>query len=135
MFVAQEEHPYARCDISCDPCSKQYTGTLTYKGFVNGSLSGNSLEAITHQFNVICDLIDNHGAMLRRGSIMLGYHNRVLKGDVLLPDGEVLGYWEMEEDDDWSFFIPEDKELGRMVAPSAWMLQDAIGNLLGAAET
>lgn len=61
---------------------------------------------------------------------MLGYHNNDLKGDVLLPDGAIVGRWEMEEDGDTSHFIPEGKADYVLSAPSAWMLQDAIAGWL-----
>jgi hypothetical protein len=62
---------------------------------------------------------------------MLGYHNDELKGDVLLPDGEVIGFWEMEVDDDTSHFTPEAQGESALSAPSAWMLQDSIADWLG----
>ena len=69
--------------------------------------------------------------MLRRGTITLGYHNDVLKGDVVLPDGEVVGYWEMEEDDDTSHFRPEGQQEIALTAPSSWVLQDSIAGWMG----
>ena len=61
---------------------------------------------------------------------MLGYHNDALKGDVLLPDGEIVGYWEMEDDDDTSHFTPDGEEVPTLCAPSSWMLQDVIADSL-----
>ncbi|MFT5743546.1 MAG: hypothetical protein ACI86S_001616 [Paracoccaceae bacterium] len=89
-------------------------------------LSGETMDAVRSQFQVICELIDHRGGMLRRGTIMLGYHGDDLKGDVLLPDGEIIGHWEMEDDDDASHFKPEGKTEQTLSAPSAWMLQDSI---------
>lgn len=127
----KEEHPFATCEITVSEDGLQFIGTLTYRGFENGRLRGPSLEAVRGQFQVLRKLLDQQGGMLRRGTIMLGYHNSVLKGDVLLPDGEVIGYWEMEEDDDISHFTPEGFEERALSAPSSWMLQDSIANWLG----
>jgi len=128
--VNEIEHPFATCEISNNEEETEFIGTLTYKGNVNGILKGSSFDSVRNQFAVICNLMDNEGAMLRRGSIMLGYHNGVLKGDVLLPDGEIIGYWEMEELDEWSTFIPEGQTEFRLSGMSAWLLQDAIADWL-----
>lgn len=125
-----EEHPFVTCEIEATEDQSQFIGTLTYKGYENGKLCGNSLEAIRSQFQTICQLLDQQGGMLRRGIIMLGYHNGVLKGDVLLLDGEVLGGWEMENDDDTSHFTPEGEAEITISAPSSWLLQDAIADWL-----
>ncbi|MFY1706240.1 hypothetical protein [Tritonibacter scottomollicae] len=125
------DHPFVTCEITACDDESQFIGTLTYRGFDNGKLSGPSLESVRGQFQVLCDLLDQQGGMLRRGTIMLGYHNDELKGDVLLPDGEVIGFWEMEEDDDTSHFTPEAQGERALSAPSAWMLQDAIADWLG----
>ncbi len=127
----KEEHPFVNCEITSIEDESQFIGTLTYRGFENGRLSGPNLEAVRSQFKVLRELLDQQGGMLRRGMIMLGYHNDVLKGDVLLPDGEVVGYWEMEEDDDTSHFTPEGHEESALSAPSSWMLQDSIADWLG----
>ena len=127
----KEEHPFITCEITSTEDGSQFIGTLTYRGFENGRLSGPSLEAVRGQFQVILELLDQQGGMLRRGTIMLGYHNDVLKGDVLLPDGEVIGYWEMEEEDDASHFTPEGHVESAFGAPSSWMLQDSIADWLG----
>ena len=67
------------------------------------------------------------GQMIRRGIIMLGYHNGAEGGDVLSEDGEVLGYWYMDEEE-WSHFtIDGDTEISSS-APSPWMLQDSIAD-------
>ncbi|WP_166417432.1 hypothetical protein [Cochlodiniinecator piscidefendens] len=108
----------------------QFVGILSYRGFENGILTGDSIAAVQQQYRIICELIDNEGGMLRRGTIMLGYHNDVLKGDVLLPDGEVVGCWEMEDDDDTSHFTPCGQSDPQCSAPSAWVLQDSIASWL-----
>ena len=61
---------------------------------------------------------------------MLGYHNDALKGDVLLPDGEIIGYWEMEDDDGSNHFSSEAETEQTLSAPSAWLLQDSINSWL-----
>ena len=127
----KEEHPFVTCEITASDDGSEFTGVLTYKGFENGKLSGPSLASVRDQFQVLCDLLDQRGGMLRRGTIMLGYHNDELKGDVLLPDGEVIGFWEMEVDDDTSHFTPEAQGESALSAPSAWMLQDSIADWLG----
>ena len=120
------EHPFATCEIETTDNQTKFVGTLSYRGYENGKLSGESLAAVSSQYKVICELIDHRGGMLRCGTIMLGYHNDNLKGDVLLPDGEIIGFWEMEDDDDTSHFTPEGKIERTLSAPSAWMLQDSI---------
>lgn len=130
MLNAEEKHPFVDCAIEASNKNGQFVGTLSYRGFENGTLTGNSMAALLQQYRIICELIDNDGAMLRRGTIMLGYHNDVLKGDVLLADGEVVGCWEMEEDDDTSHFTPCGQSEPQFSAPSAWMLQDAIASWL-----
>lgn len=122
----REEHPFVTCEIEAIDGMSEVVGTLSYKGFENGKLSGETVDAVRRQFQMICELIDHQGGMLRCGTIMLGYHNDNLKGDVLLPDGEVIGQWEMEGDDDISHFTPEGKTQHTLSAPSAWMLQDSI---------
>lgn len=126
MPIATEQHPFVNCKIETNEDQTCYVGTLSYRGFENGKLTGGSLEALRSQFQLICSLIDNDGGMLRRGTIMLGYHNSELKGDVLYPDGEIIGHWQMEDDDDTSHFTPADHTEHELSAPSAWMLQDAI---------
>lgn len=128
----KEEHPFVTCEITTIDDGSKFIGKLTYRGFENGKLSGSSLEAVRGQFQVLCDLLDQQGGMLRRGTIMLGYHNNALKGDVLLPDGEVIGFWEMEQNDDTSHFTPEAQSESALSAPSAWMLQDSIADWLEA---
>ena len=130
MLVAEEEHPFVTCSIESKDEGNKFVGTLSYRGFENGKLTGDSLEAVQKKFQIICGLIDNDGGMLRRGTIMLGYHNKVKKGDVLLPDGEVVGFWEMEDDDDTSHFTPCGQSEPQCSAPSAWMLQDSIASWL-----
>lgn len=126
----KEEHPFVTCEVVATDDQSQFVGTLSYRGYENGTLNGLTLDAVFSQFHAICDLIDHQGGMLRAGTIMLGYHNDDLKGDVLLPDGEIIGRWKMEDDDDISHFIPEGKSEYALSAPSAWMLQDAIAGWL-----
>jgi hypothetical protein len=120
------EHPFVTWEIHETPDQLQFVGTLSYRGYENGKLSGETVDAVRSQFQAICELIDHQGGMLRCGTIMLGYHNEDLKGDVLLPDGEIIGYWAMEDDDDTSHFTPEGKTEFAFSAPSAWMLRDSI---------
>lgn len=127
----KEEHPFVTCEITTSDDGTEFIGTLTYRRFENGKLCGPNLESVRGQFQLICGLIDQQGGMLRRGTIMLGYHNDVLKGEVLLLDGEVIGYWEMEDDNDISHFTPDGKEERALSAPSSWMLQDSIADWLG----
>lgn len=130
-YSPSEEHPFVTCEIDATEDQSQFIGTLTYRGYENGKLSGDSLESIRSQFQAICELLDQQGGMLRRGTIMLGYHNEVLKGDVLLLDGEVLGGWEMEDNDDTSHFTPEGGAEITISVPSSWLLQDAIADWHG----
>lgn len=125
-----QEHPFVTCEINTTDQQPEFVGRLTYRGYESGRLYGPTLDAVTGQFRVLCDLIDQDGAMLRRGTVMLGYHNGILKGDVLLPDGEIVGFWEMEEDDDTSHFTPEGETSPTLCAPSSWMLQDVIADHL-----
>lgn len=67
------------------------------------------------------------GQMIRRGIIMLGYHNGAEGGDVLSEDGEVLGTWYIDEEE-WSHFTIEGHTEISSSAPSPWMLQDVIAD-------
>lgn len=67
------------------------------------------------------------GQMIRRGIIMLGYHNGAEGGDVLSEDGEVLGSWYMDEEE-WSHFTIDGDAETSSSAPSPWMLQDSIAD-------
>jgi hypothetical protein len=126
----KEEHPFVTCEITASEDGSQFIGVLAYRRFENGELSGPSLASVRVQFQMLCELLDQHGGMLRRGTIMLGYHNDELKGDVLLPDGEVIGFWEMDEEDDTSHFTPGAQGDRTLSVPSAWMLQDPIADWL-----
>lgn len=130
MQVIKEEHPYVTCEISGDHDKSGFIGILSYYGSENGRLFGPSVDSVRHQFQLLCGLLDEQGGMLRRGTIMLGYHNDDLKGDVLLPDGEIIGSWYMEEDDDISHFTPDGQTDSEWSAPSAWLLQDSIASWL-----
>jgi len=129
--VSKEEHQFSTCHIEASDEESEFVGILSYKGFEQGKLYGSSLEAVKSQFHEICRLMDFQGAMLRGGTIMLGYHNNDLKGDVLLLDGIVIGRWEMEEHDEWSHFTPEGYSEHRLSAPSPWLLHDSINEWLG----
>lgn len=126
----KEEHPFVTCEITATKDQSQFIGKLTYRGNENGKLSGHTVDAVRSQFQVIRELLDQQGGMLRRGTIMLGYHNDVLKGDVLLPDGEIIGHWKMEDNDDTSHFIPDGETENTFSAPSAYILQDIIADWL-----
>ena len=128
--VFKEEHPFATCEITPSQGQSPFIGTLSYRGYENGQLYGSSVDAVLSQFHAICDLIDHQGGMLRLGTIMLGYHNDELKGDVLLPDGEIIGYWDTDGED-WCHFTPEGQSKPELSAPSDWMLQDSIASWLG----
>ena len=130
MPIAVEEHPFVICEIEANENQSGFVGTLSYRGFQNGTLTGETVEAVQNQFRAFCCLLDGNGGMLRRGTIMLGYHNDDLKGDVLLPDGEIIGHWEMEDDDDTSHFTPDGQREPELSSASAWLLQDAIAEWL-----
>ena len=123
-------HHFVVCVIVLTPDQHHVVGILSYRGYENGRLEGKTLEAVKSQFQAICELIDHQGAMLRRGTIMLGYHNDDLQGDVLLPDGEIVGRREMEDDDATSHFTPNGGSEPTLSAPSAWMLQGSIADWL-----
>lgn len=128
MIIEILEHPFAKCEIRQND-DGQYVGALSYKGFINGELSGQTKDSIEIQFGLIRTLLDSDGAMLRAGSILLGYHNGVHKGDVLLPDGESIGWWKMD-DYESSYFFPEGSEENPISSISPWMLQDSIASWL-----
>ena len=127
--ITLEDNEFVTCEITSDENQTQFTGKLSYRGFVNGALTGETVDAIQNQYHSICSLISNEGGMLRCGTIMLGYHNKKFKGDVLLPDGEVIGRWDSDELE-WCFFYPEGQSESVTGAPSPWMLQDAIADWL-----
>lgn len=128
--IILEDNPFISCEITSNAEQTQFTGALTYRGAENGTIVGGALEDVRNQYRSLCSLSENEGAMLRRGSVMLGYHNDLNKGDVLLLYGEVIGRWEMEEDNDLSHFFTDGQTEPAFSAPSAWMLHDAIANWL-----
>ncbi|WP_018899371.1 hypothetical protein [Rhizobium sp. 2MFCol3.1] len=125
MHIQTETHHEMSCQIVRQP-ENFYTGTLMYKVFEVGQISGASADAVRLQFKSICELVDG-GGMVRHGTIMLGYHNRALKGDVLRVDGEIIGEWECDELE-WCHFTALEASEVTLSAPSPWMLQDAIAD-------
>ena len=123
--ITLEDNEFVTCEITSDENQTLFTGKLSYRGFENGTLTGESVDAVQTQYHSICSLIANEGGMLRCGTIILGYHNREFKGDVLLPDGEVIGRWDSDELE-WCSFYPEGQSESVTGAPSPWMLQEAI---------
>lgn len=128
--VSIERHQFQECDVQKVDGKDEFVGLLTYKGFNNGTLYGDSLVAVRRQFQAICTLIERDGAMLRRGTIMTGYHDDTCKGDVLLPDGEIIGTWHMDAED-CCYFTQHGQDGFEHCAPSPWMLQDGIATWLG----
>lgn len=127
--VIADEHPDLTCEIQGDEDEAKFVGTLKYRGFDCGTIDGPTVEALRSQYLTICSLIDEQGGMLRLGTIMLGYHNREFQGDVLLPDGEIIGSW-YSDDEEWCHFTKVGDEEPCVVAPSPWMLQDALADWL-----
>lgn len=122
-------------DLSCSVSRRadgEYSGILKYRVFENGEFTGPDEKSIAQQFQAVCELIDD-GGQVRHGIIITGYHNGENKGDVLLLDGEVIGEWAMEEDDDWSMFTPSGSSEHLLAAPSAWMLHDSIARWVSSA--
>lgn len=120
-------HNDLSCEISYSKDEDHYIGIFRYKVFENGQIVGPSEKSVQEQFGSICRLVDNSGAMVRRGIIMLGYHNRVFKGDVLLLDGELIGSWNSDELE-WCHFTEIGKTESSFSAPSPWMLHDVIAD-------
>lgn len=113
------------CNIEADQHSGSFTGIIKYNGFESGVLSAPNAEGVRSQFQVIEDIVDHQGAMVRLGIIMIGYHNDELRGEVLLVNGELLGSWYMDEFET-SFFTAEGPADVTHCAPSAWMLHDLL---------
>ncbi len=124
-----DEHPNLTCEIRSNEDGSKFVGTLKYDGYENCTIDGPSVDAVRGQYLTICALIDEQGAMLREGTIMLGYHNGVHRGDVLLPDGEIIGSW-VTDDEEWCHFTKEGDDEPCVSAPSDWMLQDSISRWL-----
>jgi len=67
------------------------------------------------------------GRMIRRGIVMLGYHNHAQGGEVITTDGVALGSWQMDVEE-WCDFTRHGENEVNLSAPSPWMLQDAIAD-------
>lgn len=96
MHIDTEYHGELSCEIHTSGTGSQYVGTLRYKSFEIGHISAPDASFLRAQFQAICEMTDA-GAMVRRGIILTGYHNRDFSGDVLLVDGEVIGEWTSDE--------------------------------------
>ena len=131
MSVPTETRGEMSCQIEVGQPENLYIGTLRYKVFEVGTISGASVDAVRFQFESICGLVDA-GGMVRHGSIMMGYHNREFKGDVLLLDGEIIGEWE-SDDFEWCHFTVVGATEITLSAPSPWMLHDAIADWMALA--
>lgn len=124
MHVTTENHGDLSCEIEVNKADDCYIGTLKYGTFKSGLISGTDLAAVSAQFQAICEMVDM-GGTVRHGIIMLGYHNRAFKGDVLLVDGEVIGEW-TSDDEEWCQFTAIGAIEVACSAPSPWMLHDLI---------
>lgn len=124
MRNATENHGDMSCEIEVNKTEGHHIGTLKYSVFEIGLISGPNHSAVGAQFQAICELVDA-GGMVRHGIIMLGYHNRAFRGDVLLVDGEIIGEW-TSDDEGWSHFTALDATEVTRSAPSPWMLHDSI---------
>ncbi|MCP9480789.1 hypothetical protein NNA36_02315 [Shimia sp. CNT1-13L.2] len=119
-----DEYGDLSCEISSDESNGSFVGTVKYRTFEVGVLSGEALESVRSQFRAICGLVDA-GGMVRHGIIMTGYHNGSFSGDVLLIDGEIIGEWS-SDDEEWCYFTASSTTEVKCTAPSPWMLHDAI---------
>lgn len=128
MHVAIENHGDMSCEIEINEAEGRHIGTLKYRVFEVGLISGPNLGSVRAQFQAICNMVDA-GGMVRHGIIMLGYHNRAFSGDVLLVDGEIIGEW-TSDDEEWCYFTAIDATEVTCSAPSPWMLHDSIANWL-----
>lgn len=126
MHTETETHGEMSCQIESNDERDHYLGTLRYKIFEIGLISGPDVAAVRAQFRVICGMTDE-GGMVRHGVIMLGYHNRAFSGDVLLVDGEIIGEW-ASDDEEWCHFTATDSAEVTLSAPSPWMLHDSIAD-------
>ncbi|RUS65297.1 hypothetical protein EGN72_00415 [Pseudorhodobacter sp. E13] len=124
MHIETLSHGDLSCEVEQDNSCAQLAGKLKYRAFDVGRIAGRSRDDLRAQFAAICDLIDS-GGMVRHGIVMLGYHNNVFKGDVLLVDGEIIGEW-VSDDEEWCHFTANDASEITCSAPSPWMLHDAI---------
>ena len=126
MHVNTENHGEMSCEIEVNKAEDHYIGNLKYSAFKIGLISGSDLGTVRAQFQAICEMVDA-GGMVRHGIIMLGYHNRAFRGDVLLIDGEIIGEWS-SDDEEWCHFTASDGAEVTCSAPSPWMLHDSIAN-------
>ncbi|UIK20673.1 hypothetical protein [Rhizobium leguminosarum] len=124
MHIENEEHGEMSCQIDANEEMDHYVGTLRYRIFEVGLISGPSVGAVRAQFRAICEMTDA-GGMVRNGIIMTGYHNRAFSGDVLRVDGEIIGEW-TSDDEEWCHFTAVDTVEVTLSAPSPWMLHDSI---------
>jgi hypothetical protein len=124
MHIGIEYHGETPLTIEFNESEELYIGTLKYRDFENGVISGSTSDAVQAQFQAIRKMLDA-GGMIRGGIIMLGYHNGDYCGDVLLVDGEIIGEWTSDEFE-WCHFTSIDADKVSCAAPSPWMLQDAI---------
>ncbi|WP_248633560.1 hypothetical protein [Cereibacter changlensis] len=114
------------CEVEQDDSSAKPTGILKYRAFEVGRIVGSSQDDLRARFADICDFIDS-GGMVRHSVVMLGYHNKAFKGDVLLVDGEIIGEW-VSDDEEWYHFTASESSNFICSAPSPWMLHDAISD-------
>lgn len=114
------------CEIEQDNSNGQLTGKLKYRAFEVGRMVGREQGSMRAQFASLCDMVDG-GGIVRHGIVMLGYHNRAFKGDVLLVDGEIIGEW-ASDDEEWCHFTAYVSSTITCSAPSPWMLHDAIAD-------
>jgi len=66
MHIETEQHGEMSCQIEVNEAMDHYVGTLRYKVFEVGLLSGPSVEAVGAQFRAICKMTDA-GGMVRHG--------------------------------------------------------------------
>lgn len=114
------------CEIRSDNADSCFTENLKYRSFEVGLISGPDKGSVRDQFRAICEIAED-GGMVRRGLIMVGYHNSVSKGDVLRVDGEIIGEW-MSDDEEWCHFTVDGASEITFSSPSLWMLHDAIAD-------
>ncbi|MEP4033899.1 hypothetical protein [Roseibium polysiphoniae] len=124
MHLETLNHAEMSCEIQLSNADGHFTGKLKFRTFEVGVISGNDEDSVRAQFQMICDLADD-GGMVRHDLIMLGYHNRAFKGEVLRTDGEIIGEWE-SDDEEWCHFTATDASKITCSAPSQWLLHDAI---------
>ncbi|MBN9673738.1 hypothetical protein [Roseibium aggregatum] len=124
MYLEILNHGEMSCEIQLGNTDGYFTGKLKFRTFEVGVISGNDEDSVCAQFKMICDLVDD-GGMVRHDLIMLGYHNRAFKGEVLRTDGEIIGEW-VSDDEEWCHFTATDASKITCSAPSPWLLHDAI---------